>query len=63
MKNWKSILGIFIIMSAVSEFIRVFKLYQSGQLSSWPWGIQLGIVGVMGLGFLLIRNGMKQNKL
>lgn len=63
MKNWKSILGIFIIMSAISEFISVSKQYQSGKLSSWPWGIQLGIVGVMGLGFLLIRSGMKQKKL
>ncbi|OJJ14420.1 hypothetical protein BKI52_42310 [marine bacterium AO1-C] len=63
MGNWKSILGIFIIMSALSECISTFKKYRSGALESWPWGLTLGMVGVVILGILLIKTGWKKKKI
>jgi len=62
MGNWKSILGIFMMMSALSELIRTIKKYRSGAFESWPWGITLGIAGVVMLGALLIKTGWKKNK-
>jgi len=63
MGNWKSILGIFMMMSALSEFIRTIKKYRSGVLEYWPWGVTIGIVGVVMLGALLIKIGWKKNKI
>ncbi len=60
MGNWKSILGVFIIMSALSELIGTIKKYRSGTLDFWPWGITLGVVGVVVLGIFLIKTGWKK---
>jgi hypothetical protein len=62
MINWKTILGGLLIFAALQEFFRVVSMYNSGELKSWPFGVEVGLILFLVAGYYLIRGGIKRSK-
>lgn len=60
MGNWRTIIGAFIVLSALSELLRVIRGYQAGKYESWPFGVSLGVVCVLLLGSFLVKKGLEK---
>ena len=58
--NWKIILGILLIFGAANEMYSIISDYQSGKLSFWPFGADLGCLTVIIAGIYLLRRGLKE---
>jgi hypothetical protein len=62
--NWKIILGVLIIFTAIKELLSIIIDYRSGKLAFWPFGADIGCIAMIILGIYLIRKGqMKRNQL
>lgn len=59
MQKGKIILGLIMIGAALAELIRVVRLYQTGAYQAWPFGVEIGVAVIGGIGVLLIRRGWR----
>jgi len=57
--NWKTLLGSFLILGALTELFDVVKKYNNGELQSWPFGVEIGAILIISLGVYLINKGRK----
>ncbi|MBT1688657.1 hypothetical protein [Dawidia soli] len=60
--NFLKIMGIVIIVATGLELLRIVTHYSSGNLESWPFGVEIGAAFAIWLGIFLIRRGNKQKK-
>jgi hypothetical protein len=58
--NWKTIVGILLIIGSAKEMFSIILDYRSGKLNFWPFGADLGCIALIVLGIYLIRKGQKQ---
>ncbi|QEC69593.1 hypothetical protein FRZ67_20650 [Panacibacter ginsenosidivorans] len=59
--NWRTVVGIILILSSIEEMLRVFFDYRAGKSEASPYDVMLGFIIVAFIGFLLMRKGMQKS--
>ncbi|MGB3616507.1 MAG: hypothetical protein WBA12_00165 [Catalinimonas sp.] len=60
MPKVKIVLGVVMIAAAAAELLRVVRLYQVQDYQNWPFGVEIGVAVIGGLGAWLIRRGLRE---
>ena len=58
--NWKKIVAAILTFGAVSELMTVIGDYNSGEIQSWPFGVEIGFIVIIVLAIVLWRSGSKK---
>jgi len=59
--NWRTIIGIILLLSSIEEMFRVFFNYREGKSEATPYDVLLSFIVVAFIGFLLMRKGMQKS--
>ena len=52
-----------LVFGTVSELLDVIQDYRSGEIDSWPFGVEIGFLVIVGLAVVLWRSGSRKSAL